>query len=113
LRSSTRGKTRFSDYFQLGMNQAQLDFVDIPTETDILLFVDPYALHVSGQDWLRICGNNIVAYFELLIDNIRRNDQRSVLQLLDNFHEPNETHLGHSSEGRAVADGVQRRPNSS
>ena len=74
-----------------------MDFVDIPTETDILLFVDPYALHVSGQDWLRICGNNIVAYFELLIDNIRRNDQRSVLQLLDNFHEPNETHLGHSS----------------
>lgn len=90
-------KTRFSDFFRLGKNQSQLDFVDVPINTDIPLFVDPYALHVSSENWLRECGNNVVLYFELLVEKIRKNEQRSVLQLLDNFHEPNETHLGLSS----------------
>lgn len=94
---AARKKTRFSDYFQLSKNQAQLDFVDIPIETDIPLFVDPYALHVSSEDWLRECGNKVVQYFELLVDKIRKGEKRQVLQLLDNFHEPNWTHLGMSS----------------
>ncbi len=97
-------RTRFSDHFRLGSNQAQLDFVDIPIETDIPLFIDPYALHISSQDWLRECGNTIVSYFELLIDSIRSRDTKLILQLLDNFHEPNETHLGLSS-GRPAGRG--------
>ncbi|HEX3569474.1 MAG TPA: hypothetical protein VHU44_01480, partial [Acidobacteriaceae bacterium] len=94
---AARKKTRFSDFFGLSKNQAQLDFVDIPIETDIPLFVDPYALHVASEEWLRECGNDVVSYFEQLVDKIRIDDQRAVLQLLDNFHEPNETHLGLSS----------------
>ena len=90
-------KTRFSDYFALGKTQVQLDFVDIPMETDIPLFVDPYAMHISSQDWLRECGNAVVEYFQILIDSIKRDRDKVVLQLLDNFHEPNETHLGMSS----------------
>lgn len=90
-------KTRFSDYFKLKKSQYELDFVDIPIETDIPLYVDPYALHISNLDWLRECGNNVVGYFELLIAKIRAKDNKTVLQLLDNFHEPNETHLGLSS----------------
>ncbi|MFC5863452.1 hypothetical protein ACFPT7_14195 [Acidicapsa dinghuensis] len=90
-------KTRFSDYFQLDKTQAQLDFVDVPVETDIPLFVDPYALHISGQDWLRECGNSVVEYFQKLVDQIRKGNNKAALQLLDNFHEPNETHLGFSS----------------
>jgi hypothetical protein len=90
-------KTRFSDHFGLGKAQSQLDFVDIPVETDIPLFVDPYALHISSQDWLRECGNSVVEYFQTLIDQIRKGNKKSALELLDNFHEPNETHLGFSS----------------
>jgi hypothetical protein len=71
------------------------------------LYVDPYALHISSQDWLRVCGNNVVLYFEKLIEKIRDKDQRAVLQLLDNFHEPNETHLGQSS-GRPSGRGWGR-----
>lgn len=104
---AARKKTRFSDYFQLNKNQAQLDFIDVPIETDIPLYVDPYALHVSSVDWLRECGNNVVEYFELLIAKIRKHEQREVLQLLDNFHEPNETHLGLSS-GRPAGRGWGR-----
>lgn len=89
-------KTRFSDHFNLNRNQSQLDFVDIPMETDIPLFVDPYAIHVSSQDWLRECGNAIVEYFQLLIYEIKHRNTAIVMRLLDNFHEPNETHLGFS-----------------
>ena len=104
---TAKKKTRFSDHFKLYKNQSQLDFVDIPIETDIRLYVDPYALHIASQDWLRECGNNVVIYFQTLIEKIRKNDHRAVLQLLDNFHEPNETHLGESS-GRPAGRGWGR-----
>jgi hypothetical protein len=97
-------KKRFSDHFGLKKSQAQLDFVDIPVETDIPLFVDPYAMHISSQDWLRDCGNAVVEYFQTLIDEIRKGNERVAMQLLDNFHEPNETHLGISS-GRPAGRG--------
>jgi hypothetical protein len=39
---------RFSTYYGLVKSQAELDFVDVPLETDIRLFVDPYALSVAS-----------------------------------------------------------------
>jgi hypothetical protein len=87
---------RFSDHFRLGFPQSSLDFVDIPLNTDIPLFVDPYALHISSNDWLRECGNLIVDYFNLLVEHIRKGERSRAIRLLDNFHEPNDTHLGFS-----------------
>jgi hypothetical protein len=87
---------RFSDHFNIGKPQSQLDFVDIPLETDIKLYVDPYALHVSPVDWLRTCGDLVVNYFQLLIVALRNNDQAKAMMLLANLHEPNETRLGES-----------------
>ena len=40
---------RFSEHFQLGMTQYELDFVDIPLETDIPLFIDPYAISIRND----------------------------------------------------------------
>ncbi|MDR3739900.1 MAG: hypothetical protein P4L40_12880 [Terracidiphilus sp.] len=85
---------RFSDHFGLAKSQAQLDFVDIPLETDIELYVDPYALHVSPVDWLRKCGDLVANYFDVLLKSLKARDRGKALQLLSNLHEPNETHLG-------------------
>jgi hypothetical protein len=95
---------RFSDHFGIKRDQSQLDFVDIPLHTDIALYVDPYALHVSSVDWLRKCGDLVANYFQLLIEAIRAGDQGRAMRLLSNLKEPNETRLG-QSRGRASGRG--------
>ena len=37
---------RFSKHFGLGLNQHELDFVDITTQRDAPVYVDPYAIAV-------------------------------------------------------------------
>lgn len=91
------GQYRFSDHFHLRKQQTQLDFVDIPLDTDISLYVDPYALSVSGDDWLRECGNIVVNFFDFFLNAIRANDEPTSMRIIANLHEPNDTHLGLSS----------------
>lgn len=98
--ATKRGQFRFSDHFRLNKNQSQLDFVDIPLETDISLYIDPYALSVSGDDWLRECGNIVVNFFDHFLGVIRRNDKAESMKVIANLHEPNDTHLGLSDRAR-------------
>jgi len=97
-------KNRFSDHFEIKTSQSQLDFVDIPLDTDIELYVDPYALHVSSVDWLRTCGDLVANYFQLLITTLGNHDEAKVMRLLSNLKEPNETRLG-QSKGKASGRG--------
>lgn len=96
---------RFSDYFKLGKSQSELDFVDIPLETDISLFVDPYALSIENDEWFAECNNLVVDYFQLVVDSIKGNDLTTAKRLLFNLHEPNDTHLG-LSNGKPSGRGV-------
>lgn len=89
-----RGLYRFSDHFKLSKQQSQLDFVDIPLDTDVRLYVDPYALSVSGNDWLRECGSIVVNFFAYFLGVIRRNDVAKSMRVISNLHEPNDIHLG-------------------
>lgn len=89
---------RFSDYFKLGKSQPELDFVDIPLETDIRLFVDPFALNIQKDDWFIEANNLVIDYFQTLVDSIRQKNESKTEFLLNHFHEPNETHLGFSHE---------------
>ena len=90
------GHNRFSDHFGITAGQSQLDFVDIPLETDIELYVDPYALHVSPVDWLRQCGDLVANYFHVLLNALKAQDRDRAMNLLSNLREPNETRLGQS-----------------
>lgn len=100
--SRKKGGNRFSDHFLLRKPQSQLDFVDIPLDTDISLYVDPYALSVSGDDWLRECGNLVVNFFDHFLQVIRAQNDGEVMTLISNLREPNDTHLG-LSKGRPSA----------
>jgi len=97
--------TRFSEHYGLRKCQAELDFVDIPLDTDIRLFVDPYALTVETDPWFIECSNLVIGFFERVIGSIRAGDEATVAHMLLNLHEPNETHLGFSS-GRPSGRGV-------
>jgi hypothetical protein len=89
---------------RLAKQQSQLDFVDIPLDTDIGLYVDPYALSVSNDDWLRECGHIMVNFFDYFLGVIRRSDEAKAMAVIANLHEPNDTHLG-LSRGRPSGRG--------
>ncbi|QDT37713.1 hypothetical protein [Stratiformator vulcanicus] len=89
--------TRFSQHFELEKSQADLEFVDIPLNTDIRLYVDPYAFAISNDNWYIECNNSIVGFFNSLIKCIRTGNNRIGLEMLGGCREPNETHLGQST----------------
>lgn len=108
----SRGLYRFSDHFKIDKKQSQLDFVDIPLDTDIRLYVDPYALHISPVDWLRTASALVVSYFDLLLQALRKADRAKAMMMLSHLHEPNETRLGQSRgspNGRGWGDRQARQ----
>ena len=98
-------KVQVSDYFNLGLTQSQLEFVDVRLDTDIPLFIDPSALKIMNTDWSRNCQRLISSYFRLVLENIRNGKKKKAKSLLVELSEPNETHFGHSmnqSQGRGM-----------
>jgi hypothetical protein len=92
--AAKRGQYRFSDHYRINRPQSQLDFVDIPLDTDVSLYIDPYALSVSGSDWLRECGNIVVNFFDHFLSVVRKKDEATAMKVIANLHEPNDIHLG-------------------
>lgn len=86
---------KFSEFFKLPSN-ADLDFLDIYTNQDIPLFLDPYGISAMGTKWSRECENHIATYFQYLIDSIRSGDKISTSKLLNALHEVDEVSLGYS-----------------
>lgn len=86
----------FSSHFKLGKTQAELDFVDIPTDGDVPLFIDPYAISRRNDRWSRDCHHSVVHFFESVVQAIRGRQVAKAKRLLLNLREPNETHFGYS-----------------
>ncbi|MDC7715595.1 hypothetical protein PQU96_15880 [Vogesella sp. LYT5W] len=96
---------KFSVYFNINKSQSELDFVDIPLDTDIPLFIDPYALINNESIWHQECAENVQSYFLSLIESIKHNDTTKSWELLSHLSEPRETHLGLSS-GKSNGKGI-------
>lgn len=96
---------RFSEYFNLDKKQNELDFVDIPIDTDIALFIDPFVL-AKREDELSIEASQVVSsFFQEVITLIRSGDDAVAQRMLAKLNEPNATHFGLSTEkpkGRGV-----------
>ena len=101
-----------SDVFSLGIEQAELDFVDIELTSDTQLYICPYAIQIRDDDWSGQCGDNIRSFFGNVLDQLRDGNIGRVEHLLSHLHEPNETFLGESSglpEGRGVGNEKARQ----
>lgn len=85
---------RFSNIHHLARRQSELDFVDVLVDTDIPLFIDPFAFKIGADDWSMECNDLVISFFQELIDALRGSDEQKARRLLDNLHEPNETRLG-------------------
>jgi hypothetical protein len=99
-----------SEYFHLVKSQPELDFVDVPVDSDILLFIDPFAISLRTDPWSQNCHEDIVNYFQNLIEIIRSGDNEEARRQLTHLGECNETRLGFS---RGNPDGAGIGPGQS
>lgn len=96
---------KISKIFNLGASQAELDFVDITTDRDTRLFLEPFAISLQEDAWSEHCQDHIVSFFDFVIQAIRRGDDSLAIQTLNYLSEPEETGLGFSTKrgrGRGV-----------
>src|SRR5262245_26686785 len=96
---------RVSAYYNLGLSQPSLDFVDVDVTDDLRVFVDPRALRLLPSEWADECVALIQHFFKTVLDAIRDGNHDRARGLLQALREPNETHLGLSrgrSRGRAL-----------
>lgn len=87
----------FKDFFGIKSKEENLDFVNIPLNTDLPMYIDPYSISIKSGEWYEECNNLIVDFFEKVMTAIKSNDMITAYKLLSKLNEPNETHLGVSS----------------
>ncbi len=88
---------RVSEYYALGKSQAYLDFVDVPIDTDIEVFIDPTALKSLSSPWGNECGSLVQYYFEAVLERMQAGNDSEAQALVAALNERNEFHLGFSS----------------
>jgi len=96
---------KFSEYFRINAPQSQLDFVDINTDFDTPVYVDPYAIEIRNDIWSGEASNLIRGFFLEVLEALRLGDDARAQNLMSHLHEPYETYLG-VSEGKPQGKGV-------
>jgi hypothetical protein len=99
---------RFSQFFGLERSQAELDFVDVPLDTDIEVFLDPGAIKSLTSNWGAELSSHLQNYFEVVLKKIKEGKDKDAQYLLSCLNERNEYHLGYSankSRGHGFGDG--------
>lgn len=96
---------KFSEYFDLGLTQHELDFVDVSNEYDTPLYVDPYAIEVQDDVWSAQAAEYIRTFFTEVLTALRGENLARAEYLMSHLTEPQETFLGVSRanpQGRGV-----------
>ncbi|MCE9687996.1 hypothetical protein LZP73_17615 [Shewanella sp. AS16] len=98
---------RLSEYFVLNRTQAYLDFVDIPLNTDLAVFLVPNAIKSLDSSWGNELSSFLQSFFETVLRLIKNGDNHRAKRLLASLSEGNEFHLGYSvgkSRGHGFGD---------
>lgn len=97
--------TTVSEYYSLGRTQPSLDFVDVPIDGDLRVFVDPRALRLLASEWGSWCTSLVQSFFRAVLAAIHDERHEDAQRFLRALREPNETRLGLSRghpRGRAL-----------
>lgn len=89
---------RVSEHYGLRKTQAGLEFVDVDIEQDIPVFISPRAIQTLPTPWAHECVSLIQSFFTRVLELIRTDQNAEARALLEQLREPNETHLGLSTE---------------
>lgn len=88
---------RVSEFFNLNRTQPYLDFVDIPLNTDIPVFLDPNAIKSLESAWGNELSSLLQTFFEVVLRLIKNNQHDKAKKLLSSLNDRNEFHLGYSA----------------
>lgn len=88
---------RVSEFFNLKRTQPYLDFVDIPLNTDVPVFLDPNAIKSLESAWGNELSSLLQTFFEVVLRLIKNNEHEKARKLLSSLNERNEFHLGYSA----------------
>lgn len=95
-------------YSQLhGLDQTDIDFVDLYLGVDNPLFLDFNKILADNSKELKDFRSSIFSYMEKMISELQANELKKLLPHLDGLHETNHTFLGLSSgnpRGNSVGD---------
>src|SRR5688572_258799 len=88
---------RVSKHYKLDRRQAELDFVDVPLDTDLPVFVEPNAIRSLGIPWSNQCVALLQSFFSCVLAAVKNGNKQRAIELLASLNERNEFHLGYSS----------------
>jgi hypothetical protein len=88
---------RFSEYFKLKRTQPYLDFVDVPLDTDLPVFLEPSAIKTLRSPWGIELSSMLQTFFDTVLRLIHSGENAKAQKLLSSLNERNEFHLGYSS----------------
>lgn len=97
---------KISEIFNLGVNQMQLDFVNVDTTEDCPLFIDPHLISQQNGNWALEADRTIKNFFTKFINYIIEDNYIEAEALFVCSSEPKETCLGLSSSGTENGKGV-------
>lgn len=83
----------FKENFKI---DGDVNFEDIELGTDNILFVDPYLIYISKDEFSIQCSNKIVDYFTKLLKYAKLGDKGNGYKLVKYLQENNEIRLGYS-----------------
>lgn len=84
-----------SEYYNLNINgHKDIDFIDIPIDKDINLYLDPSRICDSSSELSHISNLTVKSYFDKLFEECTNNNIYNLNSLFIHVGERNETHLG-------------------
>lgn len=96
---------KISEHYNLNKSQYELDFVDIDTELDLPLFLDPYFISKCDFPFAVNAHRTIESFFEQLLRYLKNEEIRKSKELFTYLGETNEVCLG-LSKGKPRGKGM-------
>jgi hypothetical protein len=83
--------TRFSDRFGIGITQPGLDFIDIPLDGDLPVYLDPFPTSPGTNEFSQIRNDLMDYLFQRIISCIRNDDTRRAERMVSGLSEPRQS----------------------
>ena len=76
----------------------KLDFININLAKDNKIFIETVKIKNGTSESHKTCYKKIDSFIQILLELSRKREYKKLLEIIDNFHERNETRLGYSLE---------------